>query len=103
MVSASQVPLCFAGNDAHDIRTGYPSSRYDRFAHHISSLLQLVNFLFLRVLIQNSYAQNHRDLPSWEAAVAQRGIATMRGSTESGFVLARRTSEVMPTTSSRRR
>jgi len=29
--------------------------------------------------IQNSYAQNHRDLPSWEAAVAQRGIATMRG------------------------
>lgn len=29
--------------------------------------------------IQNSYAQNHRDLPSWEAAVADRGIATMRG------------------------
>jgi oxygen-independent coproporphyrinogen III oxidase len=29
--------------------------------------------------IQNSYAQNHRDLPSWEAAVASRGIATMRG------------------------
>jgi oxygen-independent coproporphyrinogen-3 oxidase len=29
--------------------------------------------------IQNSYAQNHRDLPSWEAAVAHRGIATMRG------------------------
>jgi oxygen-independent coproporphyrinogen III oxidase len=29
--------------------------------------------------IQNSYAQNHRDLPSWEAAVANRGIATMRG------------------------
>jgi oxygen-independent coproporphyrinogen-3 oxidase len=29
--------------------------------------------------IQNSYAQNHRDLSLWEAAVAQRGIATMRG------------------------
>jgi oxygen-independent coproporphyrinogen III oxidase len=29
--------------------------------------------------IQNSYAQNHRDLLSWEAAVADRGIATMRG------------------------
>jgi oxygen-independent coproporphyrinogen-3 oxidase len=29
--------------------------------------------------IQNSYAQNHRDLHSWEAAVADRGIATMRG------------------------
>jgi len=29
--------------------------------------------------IQNAYAQNHRDLPSWEAAVAARGIATMRG------------------------
>jgi oxygen-independent coproporphyrinogen III oxidase len=29
--------------------------------------------------IQNAYAQNHRDLPSWEKAVANRGIATMRG------------------------
>jgi len=29
--------------------------------------------------IQNAYAQNHRDLPGWQAAVASRGIATMRG------------------------
>ena len=29
--------------------------------------------------ILNAYAQNHRDLPSWEKAVADRGIATMRG------------------------
>jgi oxygen-independent coproporphyrinogen-3 oxidase len=29
--------------------------------------------------IQNAYAQNHRDLPNWEKAVADRGIATMRG------------------------
>src|SRR5215831_3785170 len=29
--------------------------------------------------IQNAYAQNHRDLTSWEKAVADRGIATMRG------------------------
>ena len=29
--------------------------------------------------IQNTYAQNHRDLPSWEKSVAERGIATMRG------------------------
>ncbi len=29
--------------------------------------------------IQNSYAQNQRDIPSWEKAVAERGIATMRG------------------------
>ena len=29
--------------------------------------------------IQNAYAQNQRDLPAWEKAVAQRGIATMRG------------------------
>jgi oxygen-independent coproporphyrinogen-3 oxidase len=29
--------------------------------------------------IQNAYAQNHRELPSWEKAVAARGIATMRG------------------------
>jgi oxygen-independent coproporphyrinogen-3 oxidase len=29
--------------------------------------------------IQNSYAQNHRDIPNWQAAVATRGIATMRG------------------------
>jgi oxygen-independent coproporphyrinogen-3 oxidase len=29
--------------------------------------------------IQDAYAQNHRDLPSWEKAVADRGIATMRG------------------------
>jgi oxygen-independent coproporphyrinogen-3 oxidase len=28
---------------------------------------------------QNAYAQNHRDIPSWEKAVNQRGIATMRG------------------------
>src|ERR1700688_4255233 len=29
--------------------------------------------------IQNAYAQNHRDIPSWEKAVNERGIATMRG------------------------
>ena len=29
--------------------------------------------------IQNAYAQNHRDIPSWEKAVSERGIATMRG------------------------
>jgi oxygen-independent coproporphyrinogen-3 oxidase len=29
--------------------------------------------------IQSAYAQNHRDLASWERAVADRGIATMRG------------------------
>jgi oxygen-independent coproporphyrinogen III oxidase len=29
--------------------------------------------------IQNAYAQNHRDIPNWQKAVAERGIATMRG------------------------
>jgi len=29
--------------------------------------------------IQNAYAQNHRELALWEKAVADRGIATMRG------------------------
>jgi oxygen-independent coproporphyrinogen III oxidase len=29
--------------------------------------------------IQDAYAQNHRDLASWEKAVGERGIATMRG------------------------
>ena len=29
--------------------------------------------------IQNAYAQNHRELASWEKAVAERGIATIRG------------------------
>jgi oxygen-independent coproporphyrinogen III oxidase len=29
--------------------------------------------------IQNTYAQNHRDLPNWQKAVAERGLATMRG------------------------
>jgi oxygen-independent coproporphyrinogen III oxidase len=29
--------------------------------------------------IQSAYAQNHRDLGAWEKAVAERGIATMRG------------------------
>ena len=29
--------------------------------------------------IQNSYAQNHRELAVWEKAIAERGIATMRG------------------------
>jgi oxygen-independent coproporphyrinogen-3 oxidase len=29
--------------------------------------------------IQNAYAQNHRELASWEKAVEERGIATMRG------------------------
>ena len=29
--------------------------------------------------IQGTYAQNHRDLPSWEKSVQARGIATMRG------------------------
>jgi oxygen-independent coproporphyrinogen-3 oxidase len=28
---------------------------------------------------QNAYAQNHRDLPSWEKAINDSGIATMRG------------------------
>src|SRR5437660_3541881 len=29
--------------------------------------------------IQGAYAQNYRDIPSWERAVAERGLATMRG------------------------
>jgi oxygen-independent coproporphyrinogen-3 oxidase len=29
--------------------------------------------------IQRAYAQNHRDIPSWQKAVAERGLATMRG------------------------
>ena len=29
--------------------------------------------------IQNAYAQNQRDIPSWEKAVSEHGIATMRG------------------------
>ncbi len=29
--------------------------------------------------IRNAYAQNQRDIPSWEKAVNERGIATMRG------------------------
>ena len=29
--------------------------------------------------IQSAYAQNHRDIPSWQKAVEQRGLATMRG------------------------
>ncbi len=29
--------------------------------------------------IQAAYAQNHRDIPSWQKAVAERGLATMRG------------------------
>src|SRR6266849_1071157 len=29
--------------------------------------------------IQNCYAQNFRDIPSWQKAVNERGIATMRG------------------------
>ena len=29
--------------------------------------------------IQNAYAQNQRDIPNWEKAVNERGIATMRG------------------------
>jgi oxygen-independent coproporphyrinogen-3 oxidase len=29
--------------------------------------------------IQSAYAQNYRDIPSWERAVSTRGLATMRG------------------------
>ncbi len=29
--------------------------------------------------IQSAYAQNYRDIPSWQTAVAERGLATMRG------------------------
>jgi oxygen-independent coproporphyrinogen-3 oxidase len=29
--------------------------------------------------LRHGYAQNHRDLPGWEAAVASRGLATLRG------------------------
>ncbi len=29
--------------------------------------------------LRASYAQSHRDLPSWHAAVAERGVATLRG------------------------
>jgi oxygen-independent coproporphyrinogen III oxidase len=28
---------------------------------------------------RNAYAQNHRDLPAWQKAIADRGVATMRG------------------------
>jgi oxygen-independent coproporphyrinogen-3 oxidase len=41
--------------------------------------------------IQNAYAQNQRDIPSWEKAVAERGIATMRGYHLSGDDRLRRT------------
>src|SRR2546430_1956199 len=34
--------------------------------------------------IQGAYAQNYRDIPSWEKAVAERGLATMRGYQLSG-------------------
>ena len=29
--------------------------------------------------IQSAYAQNYRDIPSWQKAVTERGLATMRG------------------------
>jgi oxygen-independent coproporphyrinogen III oxidase len=29
--------------------------------------------------IQDAYAQNHRDIPNWEKAVTDHGVATMRG------------------------
>jgi oxygen-independent coproporphyrinogen III oxidase len=29
--------------------------------------------------VQNTYAQNFRDIPSWQKAILERGIATMRG------------------------
>jgi oxygen-independent coproporphyrinogen III oxidase len=29
--------------------------------------------------VQDTYAQNHRDIPSWEKAVNENGVATMRG------------------------
>src|SRR5207302_2609991 len=29
--------------------------------------------------IQSAYAQNHRDIPSWQKPVEERGLATMRG------------------------
>jgi oxygen-independent coproporphyrinogen-3 oxidase len=29
--------------------------------------------------VQDTYAQNYRDIPSWEKAVEERGLATMRG------------------------
>lgn len=29
--------------------------------------------------VQKTYAQNHRDIPSWQKSVEERGIATMRG------------------------
>jgi oxygen-independent coproporphyrinogen III oxidase len=29
--------------------------------------------------VQNTYAQNYRDIPTWEKAVADHGLATMRG------------------------
>ena len=29
--------------------------------------------------IRSAYAQNHRDIPSWQKAVEERGLATMRG------------------------
>ena len=29
--------------------------------------------------IQSAYAQNYRDIPSWQKAVEERGLATMRG------------------------
>ena len=41
--------------------------------------------------IQDAYAQNYRDIPSWEKAVAERGLATMRGYHLSNEDLLRRT------------
>jgi oxygen-independent coproporphyrinogen-3 oxidase len=41
--------------------------------------------------IQRAYAQNHRDIPSWEKAIAERGLATMRGYQLSDEDILRRT------------
>ena len=41
--------------------------------------------------IQSAYAQNHRDIPSWQKAVEERGLATMRGYHLSQEDLLRRT------------
>ena len=122
MVSANQVPLCFAGYDALDIRrgvrapglTGAPSHLFV-LATSLSWVSSLVSVFHAAAIAGCRYvpprvmiAQATRAVRFAAATVTTRAgrrwsIAGMRGSTEAGAALARLMSEVMPTTSSRRR
>src|SRR5207245_2011676 len=63
-----------------DLIYGLPYQTPETFAHTVEQIISLSpDRIALFSYAHVPWLQNHRDIPSWQKAVAERGLATMRG------------------------